>query len=281
MANRGGGVLARLPGPRNATLAVLETMIARRAVLLATTKVELNKKYSGSLLGPVWIVLLPAMLLGIYLVIYLVIFPARLADMHGLSYVLFIFSGLVPYLGLLEVIGTGTVSVKQNIHLVKNIMMPIELIPIRATMIGMVGELVSLAVLIALLAVDGSLTWHLLWLPVVLVLQFCFLLGVVYVLAAIAVSLPDISYIIGLVLTLLMFVSPIGYVPATLASGLVVPLVYLNPVAYMIEAFRDCLYYGRFPSPLTAVVYVALSLGSLVGGVAFFTRFKNVLVDYE
>jgi lipopolysaccharide transport system permease protein len=281
MINGGIAVVTRAFRRPSATLAVIRTTVRRRAVLLATTKVELRKKYSGSLLGPLWIVLLPAMLLGIYLIIYLVIFPARLANLSGLSYALFIFSGLVPYLGLLEVIGTGTVSVKQNIHLVKNIMMPIELIPIRSAMIGMVGELVSLAVLLALLAANHSLTWHVLWLPIVLALQFSFLLGIVYVLSAIAVSLPDISYVIGLILTLLMFVSPIGYIPETLGGGLVIPLVYLNPVAYMIEAFRDCLYYGRFPSALTTVVFVALSLASLIGGIAFFTRFKNVLIDYE
>jgi lipopolysaccharide transport system permease protein len=268
MINGGIAFVTWAFGRPSATLAVMRTALRRRAVLLATTKVELRKKYSGSLLG-------------IYLIIYLVIFPARLANLSGLSYALFIFSGLVPYLGLLEVIGAGTVSVKQNIHLVKNIMMPIELIPIRSAMIGMVGELVSLAVLIALLVVNGSLTWHALWLPIVLALQFCFLLGIVYVLSAIAVSLPDISYVIGLILTLLMFVSPIGYVPNTLSGGLVIPLIYLNPVAYMIEAFRDCLYYGRLPSALTAIVFGGLSLGSLVGGIAFFTRFKNVLIDYE
>ena len=281
MGNMNGRALTASPARRNATLAVLETMVARRAVLLATTKVELKKKYSGSLLGPLWIVLLPTMLLGVYLIIYLLIFPARVAGLDSLSYVLFIFSGLVPYLGLLEAIGSGTVSVKQNIHLVKNIMMPIELIPIRSTMIGMVGELVSLAVLLVLLGVNGSLTWHILWLPIVLALQFCFLLGIVYVLSAIAVSLPDISYVIGLILTLLMFVSPIGYFPDKLDSRLVVPLLDLNPVAYMIEVFRDCMFYGRFPPPLTIIVYFLLSLGSLVGGIAFFTRFKNVLIDYE
>ena len=281
MNKKNGAILAKGAERFGSTIAVFRTLLKRRAVLLATTRVELKKKYSGSILGPLWIVLLPAMLLGLYLIIYLVIFPARIAEFSALSYALFIFSGLVPYLGLLEAIGTGTVSVKQNIHLVKNIMMPIELIPIRATMIGLVGELVSLAVLLVLLAVNGSLTPHILWLPIILLLQFCFLLGIVYVLSAVAVSLPDISYVIGLILTLLMFVSPIGYQPEKLDSHLVIPLVYLNPVAYMIEVFRDCLFYGRFPAPLTIVIYVLFSLGSLVGGIAFFTRFKNVLIDYE
>jgi lipopolysaccharide transport system permease protein len=266
---------------RNPTAALLTVILKRRTVLLATTRVELLKKYSGSLLGPLWILLLPAMLVGVYLLIYLVIFPVRIPEFSSFSYVLFIFSGLVPYLGLLEVIGTGTVAVKQNIHLVKNIMMPIELIPVRSAMIGMVGEFVSLGVLLILVVINGTPSWHILWLPLALLLQFCFLLGIIYVLSAIAVSLPDISYIIGLVLTLLMFISPIGYQPEKLDPHLAIALVHLNPVAYMIEVFRDCVFYGRLPSPLTAIVYILLSIGSLIGGIAFFTRFKNVLVDYE
>ena len=266
---------------QNAALAILRMAWKRRQVLLATTKVELKKKYSGSVLGALWIVLFPTLLLSVYLFIYLVVFPVRMPEFSSIAFVLFVFCGLVPYLGLLEVVGAGTLAVKQNIHLVKNIMMPIELIPIRAVMIGMVGQLVSLAVLLALLAVTGSLSWHVLWLPLAIALQFCFLLGLVYVLSAVAVSLPDISYFVGLILILLMFVSPIGYQPEKLSSHLRLPLVYLNPISYMIEVFRDSLLYGRFPSIWTAAVYAALCLGSLMGGAAFFSRFKNVLIDYE
>ena len=281
MSNRTITTSTNAPTRQNSTLAILGMVFKRRNVLLATTKVELKKKYSGSVLGPLWIVLFPTMLLSVYLFIYLVIFPVRMPEFSSMSFVLFIFCGLIPYLGLLEVVGTGTLAVKQNIHLVKNIMMPIELIPVRAVMIGMVGELVSLAVLLLLLAVTASLSWHALWLPLAIALQFCFLLGLVYILSAIAVSLPDISYFVGLILILLMFVSPIGYQAEKLSSHLLLPLVYLNPISYMIDVFRDSLLYGRFPSLWTWGVYTALCLGSLVGGAAFFNRFKNVLIDYE
>ena len=264
-----------------AVLAMLKQAIACRRVLFATTTVELRKKYSGSVLGPTWIVLFPMLLLSVYLFIYLVVFPAKLPQFSNMEYVLYVFCGLVPYMGLLEIIGAGTMAVKQNIHLVKNIMMPIDLIPIRSVMIGMVTEIVSLVFLITLLLVSGSLSWKVIFLPAVLILQFCLMLGFVYILSAIAVSLSDISYFVGLVLTLFMFLSPIGYKPETLAPALAIPVVYLNPAAYMIEAFRDCLLSGRNANIPLDAGFVLVSIVAVVLGAAFFNRFKGILIDYE
>ncbi|MBV9522409.1 MAG: ABC transporter permease [Alphaproteobacteria bacterium] len=259
---------------------ILAMAIRRRQVLLATTKVELLKKYSGSVLGPVWIFLFPALLLGIYLFIYAVVFPVKMAEFSNFDFVLYVFSGMIPYLGLVEVLGTGTLAVKQNIHLVKNVMMPIELIPIRSTTVGIVGQLVSLAVLLVLIALHGSLTLQILWLPLVLALQFIFLAGLVYFCSALAVSLPDISYFISLFLMLLMFVSPIGYRPDMLPAGYW-PIIYFNPIFYMIEVFRDCLFYGRLPSPANGLLYAGICFGTFLAGTGFFSRFKNILIDYE
>lgn len=259
---------------------ILRMAYRYRKILAATTRVELQKKYSGSVLGPIWVAGFPLLLLGIYLFIYTVVFPVRLPQFSGFDFALFVFAGLIPYLGLVEVLGTGTMAVKQNIHLVKNVMMPIDLIPIRSVLIGSVSQLVSLAALILLVAATGSLSAHILWLPIALVLQTLFLLGLVYFFSALAVSLPDIGYFINLLLMLLMFISPIGYTPDMLPPGYW-PIVYLNPVYYFTEIFRDSLVYGRLPAPGTALTYVLLCLGTYVAGTGFFARFKNVLIDYE
>lgn len=261
-------------------IGILALAFRRRKVLLATTKIELLKKYSGSVLGPVWIFLFPGLLLAIYLFIYSVVFPIKMAEFSNFDFVLYVFSGMIPYLGLVEVLGTGTLAVKQNIHLVKNVMIPIEVIPLRSTCVGIVGQLVSLAVLLVLVTINGSLSWHILWLPIVLALQFLFLAGLVYFFSALAVSLPDISYFISLFLMLLMFVSPIGYRPDMLPAAYW-PIIYLNPIYYMMEIFRDSLFYGRLPSLTAGLIYLAICLGAFAAGTSFFSRFKNILIDYE
>ena len=143
----------------------------------------------------------------------------------------------------IDAITLGSVSIKQNIHLVKNVMLPIELVPVRAVLVASATQAVGLAVVILLSALNGSLTLHVLWLPIVWALQILMLFGVVWILSSIAVGLPDISYFINLFLFLLMWVSPIGFtvdmVPANLAA-----VLYLNPVFYLLEVYRDVFCWG-------------------------------------
>ena len=92
--------------------------------------------------------------------------------------------------------------------------------------------------------------------------------------------LPDVSYFVNLTLLFLMFVSPIGFKPEMVPEGLRF-VVYLNPIHYLIEAYRCSLMHGRLPGLVEGSLYVLLCLGSFGLGCAFFHRFKDVLVDYE
>jgi lipopolysaccharide transport system permease protein len=194
--------------------------------------------------------------------------------------VLYVFCGLVPYLGTIDAISLGALSIKQNIHLVKNVMLPIELIPVRAVLVASVSQAVGLGVVILLSAVNGTLTVHVLWLPIVWGLQILMLCGLAWILSSIAVGLPDISYFINLFMFLLMWVSPIGYtvdmVPPSLAA-----VLYLNPVFYLLDVYRDCLLLGHVPSLRVGVVYAVLCLSFFAVGSAFFRAFRGVLLDYE
>lgn len=270
------GPFARLPAALETTLMLWRYW----SILVATTRVELKKRYAGSAFGLVWVVLYPAMLLGVYIFVYMVIFSMRFPGYSEFEYVLYVFCGLIPYLGLWEGVSNGTMSVKQNMHLVKNVMLPIELIPVRSVTVSMVSQMVSLLVVIVLVAWGGLVTPHLLWLPVVLVLQMMFLFGLVYVLAGLAVVLPDIAYVVNLMMLLLLFISPIGFKPEMIPAGWDL-LVTLNPVYYMIEMYRTSLLYGDFPEPRIAAIYVAICGLMFLAGCAFFRRFKNMLVDYE
>jgi lipopolysaccharide transport system permease protein len=273
-----------MPNPVSAiargTAAMVRTLSDNSRLLVAITRVELSKKYAGSVLGASWIILQPALLLSVYLFVYLVVFKMRFPGFSRLDYVLFVFSGLIPYLGTIDAVTLGAVSIKQNIHLVKNVMLPIELVPVRAVLVASATQAVGLAVVILLSALNGTLTLHVLWMPVVWVLQILMLFGVVWILSSIAVGLPDISYFISLFMFLLMWVSPIGYtvdmVPANLRA-----VLYLNPVYYLLEMYRDSLVVGRFPSLNVTLVYVGLSLFLFAVGAAFFRAFRGVLLDYE
>jgi len=256
-----------------------------RRLLASITRVELAKRHAGSALGMAWVVLQPALLLSVYLFVYMVVLGMRFEGFSRLDYVLYVFCGLVPYLGFMEALTTGGLSIKQNIHLVKNVMLPIELIPVRSVLVGMTSQFVSIGLVLLLVAGARLLSWHILWLPIVVVLQIAWLAGLTWILSSITVALPDVTYFVNLFIFLLMFLSPIGFKPdMVLAPG--VPyaarlVLYLNPIYYMTEVYRDSMLNGHWPSMSVGAVYVVMCAATFAVGSAFFERFKGVLADYE
>jgi lipopolysaccharide transport system permease protein len=276
----GGSMTAVASTMTSSTRHMMGLLAANYRLLAAITRVELAKRYAGSVLGMGWVVLQPALLLSVYLFIYMVVFKVRFPGFSTFDYVLYVFCGLVPYLGFMEGLTSGSLAIKQNIHLVKNVMLPIELVPVRSVLVGMTSQMVSLALVLLLVTFSGALTPHVLWLPIVVVLQVMLLVGLTWVLSSVTVALPDITYFINLFVFLLMFLSPIAFKPEMVPEGFRW-VVYLNPVSYMIEAYRDSLLNGTWPDPVEFSVFAGGALALFALGATFFRAFKGVLVDYE
>jgi len=263
-----------------AAMSTARTILRYRKILLAITRVELAKRYSGSALGLAWVFLYPALLLSIYMFVYLVIFKMRFPGYSTMDYTLYVFCGLIPYIGFMESLTAGSLSVKQNMHLVRNVMLPIELIPVRAVTMALATQCVSLAILMTLAALNGSISINIVWLPVIVAIQALFLIGIALVVSAVAVALPDISYFIQLTVLFLLFVSPIGFKPDMVPSGFAA-LVYLNPIHYMTDAFRLSILATHEFNLLNLSIYLLMGVVSFVLGAAFFRKFKNLLADHE
>ena len=267
-----------------------------RRLLASITRVELAKRHAGSVLGFTWVVLQPALLLSVYIFVYMVVLGMRFEGFSRFDYVLYVFCGLVPYLGFMEALTTGALSIKQNMHLVKNVMLPIELIPVRSVIVGMASEFVSIGLVLVLVAGARSLSWHVALLPLVVLLQVMWLAGLTWMLSSVSVALPDITYFVNLfvflliqayliyifitLLVLLMFLSPIGFKPEMVPPAFAWTL-YANPIFYMTEMYRGTMLTGRSPAVFVAAIYAVMCVATFALGSAFFQRFRTVLTDYE
>jgi lipopolysaccharide transport system permease protein len=183
-------------------------------------------------------------------------------------------------MGFMEALTSGCLSIKQNMHLIRNVMLPIELIPVRYVLVSMAGQVVSTGILLALIAWQGALSLNVVALPVIMLLQVLWLVGLLWILAPLTVALPDVSYFVGLFVLFLLFISPIGFKPDMVPSRWHW-VVSLNPVYYLTDAFRSTLLSIHAPQISSVLIYVAMCLGTFVVGGSFFRRFKNVLADYE
>ncbi len=256
------------------------TIYRYRRMLAAITRVEVAKRHAGSVLGMSWVVLQPALLLSMYVFVYMVVLRMRFEGFSRFDYVLYVFCGLVPYLGFMESLTTGALSIKQNIHLVKNVMLPIELIPVRSVIVGMTSQFVSIGLVILMAAADGSLSWRVpLVVPIVL-LQVMWLAGLTWFLSGLTVALPDITYFVNLFVFLLMFLSPIGYKPDMVPHAFAW-VIRLNPIYYLTEMYRVAMLRDQVMRVPIVIVYVVMCVVTFALGSAFFDRFRGMLTDYE
>lgn len=249
-------------------------------ILWALTWIEVQRKYAGSILGLLWYPLYSFLLLGSYCFVYLVVFRVRYRELGTYEFVLFVFSALIPYLGFSEAVSTGLGSVKANLALLRNAVFPIEFVPVKHVLAALVGLLSSLAVLELLILPSSFRGWHVLYLPVPLVELLLFCVAVVWILSAIAVVVPDVAQVVNIGLLLLMFVSPIGFsvdqVPARIR-----PLVYLNPLSYLMDAFRYALLGIRTLPGWVDAAFLVVAIAVAALSVTFFRRMSPVFSDYE
>ncbi len=251
-----------------------------RHILLATTWVELRKRYAGTILGPLWLFLYPAMFLGVYMFLYMVVFKVRFPDISSFSYVVLVFCGLVPYLALMETASSGAAVIRQNIHLVKNVMIPIELIPARVALIALVAQIPGLLLLMLLVVLDDGLGLKSMYLPLVLLIQFVFLLGIGFLMASLGGLFPDLQSAINVILIFLLFISPIAF-PLSAAPAEAQLFLKLNPVTHLIQMFRGVLLNSEPINWVSVGAFVGFSLVLMFGSLAMFRRFKAYIVDHE
>ena len=256
------------------------TLIAgRRFILASTTITELRRRYAGSVFGPTWVVLGPALLMALYTVIYAVVFRVRPLDFSQADYIIYIFCGLVPYLGFSEALLSGSTSLSANKEMLLNTMFPADLVPLRAVLIASVSTVVGLLLLVVGNGAIGHFSWTLLLVPVVVVLQVAFVTGVVWVLSLANLVMRDIQQFLVYLNVVLLIASPIAYTPSMIPSSIKL-LIYINPLSYFVISMQHLVLLGTLPPPGIAIGAIILSLTSFFAGHWVFRRAKTVFFDY-
>ncbi|OZI72185.1 ABC transporter permease [Bordetella genomosp. 12] len=249
-----------------------------RHLLWATTLTDVRIRSSGTILGIVWTLLYPLMFLGLYAVVYTMIFKIRLGGFSTFEYVLLIFSGLIPFLGFSESLGSGVSCVLGNKGLVKNTLFPIELIPVKTVLASSVTMLVGLSLLLIVLWANGIVHPTQLLLPIIILLQLIFTVGLIWLLSAINVFVPDIAQTVSIMTLFLMLVSPIAYTHSMIPAA-VLPFMYLNPLYYLIMLYRDAVFLGDFPLSML-LTFTLIACGFFTLGGYVFSRLKPLFADY-
>jgi lipopolysaccharide transport system permease protein len=256
-----------------------QLLLSHRRLLWQVALNELKARYAGSVFGVGWAVLTPLLFLAIYAGIYLIIFKVQVPGLSSVQYVLLIFSGLVPFLMTSEALVGGVSAVVVNKSVLSNTVFPIDLAPAKAVLLSQVPMIVGFAAIIIALAVTGTMSWTIVLLPLIWGLHILALIGLNWILSLVNLVFRDLQNLIGIMLMALMIVSPIAYTPEMVPSSLKI-LLLLNPFAYFVIAYQAVVILGQVPSWGNSLVLIGLSGGLFILGGYFFSRAKQVLIDY-
>jgi lipopolysaccharide transport system permease protein len=220
----------------------------RRELLVEMTRRDVVDRYAGQMLGASWAVIAPLLTMATYVFAFGVIFRSRIGpDDDGTGYVAFALAGLVPWMGLQEGLSRSTSAIVGNGNLVKQIVFPSEVLPLKVALGTLPALMIGLFATICVSAIAGRLDplGLLVLLPAALVCYILLLAGLSYLLAAIGVFVRDVKDLIAFLLTIGLFLHPILYTPAGTPAWLG-PIFIVSPFSHMIWCFRDALI-GRDP----------------------------------
>lgn len=238
---------------------------------------DLSARYAGSFAGPVWAILNPAVVCGIYAFVFAAVLkiPAP-AGFHG--YVEFLLAGLLPWLGVQEAISRATTSVSDQAHLVKKLRFPIEILVASSVGAALVIEAVGLAILTLFVLASGHGTVHPGLLLLAVAFELLLLVGPALILASLNVFFRDLAQFLPPILMIAFWLTPILYaesnVPAA-AAGLLV----FNPLRDLVALFRAALFEAP-PPPFGRVAawsVVLIVVGFL--GTRLFRRCRPSFAD--
>jgi lipopolysaccharide transport system permease protein len=270
-----GSVLSRQRIP---ALEHLREVVQYRELILNLTIRELKARYKSSVLGFLWSLLNP---LGMMLV-FTFVFTIMRPDARMETYPLFVLCGLLPWNFFSAGVMGSINSIVGNANLVKKVYFPRESLPTSIVLADLVNFLLGLVVLFAALIIFRAKFSPWLWLlPVVILIQTCFVLGIAFILSTVNVYYRDTLMIMDVVMLAWFFLTPVIYPIESLPTSYtafgvtfnVHRLMYiLNPMASLIAAYRDLLYWG-YRTDLDFLLRTALtSLTVLVFGYWFFVR---------
>jgi len=246
-------------------------------------KRDLSDRYSGQILGKIWGFVHPAATVSVFLFIFGVIFRAKAAGVgvtFPADHAVYMVSGLIPWLIVAEVISRASATVSGQAALVKQVVFPLEVLPVKMVIATLPTLVIGFAGLFAYVLIRfGTLPVSYLMLPVAVAILYVFLIGVAFMISAVAVFFRDLKDIVQLYTLLGLYLAPIFYFIDWVPEKARV-VVYLNPVSYFIMMFHDVAYHGAAKSLSACGGAAMLSLIAVTLGAMLFNRLKPYFGTY-
>jgi lipopolysaccharide transport system permease protein len=258
-------------------LAEVRKLFRYRLLIQSLVGRELKARYRGSILGFFWSFVNPLLQLLTYGLVFAVILPVpHPPEME--PYLLFFFCGILPWTwfnsSLLEASGVLIAGGS----LIKKVMFPAEVLPVVTVVTNLVHFLLGLPMLILFLIATGHLAPSALLLPLPIVIQLVLTVGLALVVSALTVHFRDLQNILGHLLHLWFFASPVLYYYGTV-TGKARMLLRLNPMSHLLVSYQQMLFHGHFDHWRGLAATSLVAVLAFVLGAFLFDRLRDTLAE--
>jgi lipopolysaccharide transport system permease protein len=265
---------------RRAVWRPLWELPTRAELILSLARRELVARYKGSVLGVIWALLTPVVMIAIFTFIFAGVFGARFgASSSPWDYAIYLFCGLLPWNMFQETLVLSSSTIIAHSNLVKRVVFPLETLPIAQALSALGNQMFgTLALLVATLVIRHELHLTTLWLPVLVVPQLIATLGAAWLIASLGVFLRDIAQGIGLLLMAWMYLTPIIY-PESIVPERFRFYIRLNPFTSLIRSYRRILIEGAAPDWTALAYFTAFAVVAFVFGYWWFAKTRKNFAD--
>ncbi|MGZ8218076.1 ABC transporter permease [Methylomagnum sp.] len=262
-------------------LAMGRSFWRHRQLIWQMTRRDVLGRYRGSMMGILWSFLHPLVMLAVYTFVFSVVFKARWGGGSDskTEFAILVFAGMIVHGLFAECVNRAPVTILQNVNYVKKVVFPLEILPWVNMGSALFHTAVSVTVLTAFYGLTHlSLNWTAILFPILIMPLALVIMGISWFLTSLGVYLRDLGQIIGMVTTIMMFLSPIFFPASALPEDYRV-LLYLNPLAFMIEESRNILILGILPDWQGLAIYYASGLVVAWLGFVWFQKTRRGFAD--
>lgn len=253
-----------------------------RQLITQMTRREVAGRYKGSALGLAWSFLNPLFMLVVYTFVFSVVFKARWGvggEESKTQFAVVLFVGMIVHGLFAEVLNRAPGLILGNVNYVKKVIFPLEILPVVSMGVAIFHCIISLGVLLSAFVVfNGYLQWTVVFTPLVLLPLVIFTIGLAWILASLGVFLHDVGQTMGLITTVMMFLSPVFY-PITALPEQFRPWLMANPLTFIIEQARETLIWGHLPNWAGLGIYTLAATAVAWTGYAWFQKTRKGFAD--
>jgi lipopolysaccharide transport system permease protein len=264
-----------------APVALLRSVWRARSVVRALVARDLRSRYVGSSLGSAWSLLHPLLQLATFTFVFATVMKVRVTSAAGtdVPFVLYLACGLFPWLAVQEGVLRSATSLVDNPTLVKRVVFPVELLPVQVATGAVVQQMIATAILLVFMAVAGFPPRpSLMALPLLVAAQLVFTIGLGWCVATLHVYFRDTAQALGVLMPIWFYLTPILY-PVDLVPPALRPVLAVNPLSALVQAYRDVMLHGLWPSGLGPVWLAVATLGAFALGARLFAGARGEFAD--